>query len=309
MQDFEDCKMSWLVSIGRDCLNRANLNELWRYRRKLLRPVQGDLPMLTTYLRPDHPLVSHADLDTYFQAIRFALKAMYDEGEIRGAILTDEIHLESLYPVPLVTPHAHILLLSAHPITQAHLDHFKTLMLQFRGQFRDAASHTTDDPAWARYRRKVALFKTGIVKTKTRKPPMAMVTDPRLKVELPISLDLKPIPTQDDFAAVLGYPAKPIALASAYRKTRAILIRENPQDLDLLAQNIDEFFVGSDLLLAKRRSPAYFGACDARRKRGTPYIGAPGGLLRDGDHRDETKALLAKLNAETKVTAATQNSI
>src|ERR1035437_10982172 len=43
MQDFEDCKMSWLVSIGRDCLNRANLNELWRYRRKLLRPVQGDL--------------------------------------------------------------------------------------------------------------------------------------------------------------------------------------------------------------------------------------------------------------------------
>lgn len=401
MQDFENWESDWVVGIARACLNRADLGELWRYRRTVLTPVQGDmlrvvqakidrqpekfgrerqrydqmaglvlmsnwhraidfctcmdqearkryrimtdkrpvrncglwricahcawrrefdlqkrflttfnagmwswltpsftgnLPMLSCYLNPNHPFVSHADLHTYFQAIRFAVKTMYHEGRIRGAILTDDLHLESLHPVPLVTPHAHILVLTAEPLTQDDLDHFKALMVRHRGLIWDLVSGGKDDPGWSRYDQKRQMVEKGLLKTKPRKPPFVMVPDSSLKVELPISLDLQPVPTQKDFEAVLGYPAKPVDLVGAYVKARAMLLRENPQNLDLLAQNVDEFIMGCDLILSSLKSPFCIGACDARRKRGTPYIGVPGKSLADEAHRDQTKALLAKLN-------------
>lgn len=412
MQDFEDWKTSWLVGIGRDCLNRANLNELWRYRRRLLTSTQdgllrivqdkidlqpekfarerqdyaemaglvlmsnwdriidfctcmdrearldyglmkvdkehpdrrwgqpncrqwrfcahcawrremdlqnrfldvfdegqwfwltasftGNLPMLSGYLNRNHPLFSHADLVAYYEAIRFAVDSMVENGVFLGAILTEELHLEELYPLPLVTPHSHIVVHAANSITEADLDHFKSLLLNSCGRTWDVAADSANHPAWQKYLRQRQLFKRGVIKTRPRRPPPTMVPDARLIIELPISLDLKPLPTQQDFSAVLGYPLKPVRLPSVYQRTRATLILEHPQDLQLLAQNVDEFIVGCDLLLSQLRSPVYYGACDPRRKRGTPYIGAPGALLADRDHRNETKASLFNLNAKTK---------
>ena len=154
----------------------------------------GNLPMLSSYVKRNHPLISHADLDTYFQAIRFAVQTLYDEGRIRGAILTEDIHLEWLYPVPWVTPHTHILVLSAEPITQADLDRFKDLMLQHRGLVWDVIADSENEEAWEQWRSKRVLYDAGTIKTKPRKPSVTMVPDPELTVELPISLDLRPLP-------------------------------------------------------------------------------------------------------------------
>jgi len=406
MQDFEDWETSGLIGIARACLNRADLRELWRYRRDLLTPIQadllrivqdkidgqpelfdrqrqgyaqmaglvlmsdwdraidfctcmdigarhryhlmnkkrrklncgqwrfcahcawrremdlqcrflrtfnqglwswltasftGNLPMLSSYLNPDHRLVSHADIDTYLGAIRFAIKTMTDEGVFRGAILNEELHLESLYPLPLVTPHSHILILSNEPIVQAHLDRFQALTHQYRGQVWDLVSTGPNDARWEDYALKLTAHAKGFTETKPRRPPMLMVPDPRLKVELPINLDLKELQTQVDFAAVLDYPIKPVEITSPYLKARNALLRENPSDLEMLAQNVDEFIVASDLILTPRRSPVYYGACDPRRRRRTPYIGAPGSLVEDVDHRDQTKELLANLHPTAKI--------
>ena len=81
-------------------------------------------------------------------------------------------------------------------ITQADLDHFKALILQYRGMVWDLVSGGSDDPGWDKYRQRLALFDPDRIKTKPRKPPMVMVTDPSLRVELPLSLDLQSLPTQ-----------------------------------------------------------------------------------------------------------------
>lgn len=83
---------------------------------------------------------------------------------------------------------------------------------------------------------------------------------------------------------------KTVKLAKAYRATRDILVRENPDGLELLAQNVNDLIRGVDLLLRPRRCPVYFGDCDPRRRK--RYIGAPGVLLKDAEYQSETKRLL-----------------
>jgi len=254
----------------------------------------GNLPLLSTYLNRHHTVLTHADLITYWDAIRFAVNQLVNEGTFRGAVLVEEIHLETLHPMALVTPHSHIIILTDAPLDQASLDRFTSLLLQFRGQVWSLGNTDADDRQWHDHHRKVARWEAGRLKTKPRNPTMVMVTDPRLKVELPISLDLQPLATEREFSDRLGYIAKPVGLQRAYVKTRSMLIQEkNWNGLELLAQNTDEFILSFDHLLRRRRSPAYFGACDARRK--TRYIGQPGQLLEDEGHRNAIKAALKRL--------------
>jgi hypothetical protein len=239
--------------------------------------------------------LSHIDLVTYWDAIRHAVRRMLEEGIIRGAVLAEEIHLDSLMPVALVTPHSHVLALLDKVPTDSQLDQAKAWIRDFSGIGWDFAAELAPDNRWKDYYEKMAHWDLHLIKTKPRKPGTLMLNDPNLRIELPVSLDVKMLATQSALSCRLGYLAKTIPLGKVYLMDREILLRENPDHLEFLAQNVEEFLWAVDNLLLPRRSPAYFGACDARCNH---YIGASGAHLKDPGHREETKDLLRDLAAE-----------
>ena len=205
----------------------------------------------------------------------------------------EELHVESLYPVSVVTPHSHVIVLGDRPLDEADKARIKAWIVEFRGKVIDLETEA-DNPKWDRYIIERDFYKRGIRKTKPRKPPISMEIDTRLNAELPVSLKFQLLPTERDFSNGLDYLVKPIALASAYQKTRDALIQNNPEGLECLARNVSDFIIGVDLLLTPRRSPTYIGQCDPRR-RSVPYIGVPGAILEDSCYRANTKAKLRRL--------------
>ena len=285
---------AWRRQMDLQCRFLSKFSEgLWY---SLTASFTGNLPMVGGNLQRNNPPVSHADLIVYWDAIRSAVAFMTEAGVFRGAVLTEELHLESLYPWVLVTPHTHVLVLANDVLGEVELARFQARLQQFKGSVIDWGRTINDDEGrWGSYHVAFEKWKLNERKTKPRLPQPFMKIDSRLRLELPISLDCKVLPTQADFARRISYQMKPHTLAKLYEKSRAILLRENPEGLEFLTQNVNDFIVMSDLLLTPRRSPAYYGSCDARRP---VYKGNKGYLLDDQDHRAETKALLKSLNAD-----------
>jgi hypothetical protein len=60
---------------------------------------KGNLPMNIDHISGIEPAITHTDLITYWDAIRFALNTMIEEKVFWGAVLTEELHL------PIGSPH------------------------------------------------------------------------------------------------------------------------------------------------------------------------------------------------------------
>jgi hypothetical protein len=155
----------------------------------------GFLPMNSGCVKCSPIPITHNDLIVYWDANRFAIEQMVETGMIRGAVMVEELHIESLYPVSVVMPHSHAVVLLDTPFDEADMAMTKTWIAEFCGKVMDVETEA-DDPRWDRYIIEREFYKMGIRRTKPRKPPIAMEINPLLKAELPVSLKFQSLPTE-----------------------------------------------------------------------------------------------------------------
>ena len=273
-----------------------------------------------------HRLLTHCDLDTYWDAARHAVRFLVDEGVISGAVLQDELHLEQLFPSVLVLPHMHMVFW-AKKLPDNFAERIKELMLEHRGEVWNLHNDSIETPRWQRHFERLRRWRKEMKtakknspndlqrknskktsKPKPRMPPLLMVSDPAMKVELPISIDGPTLlPTRHDFAQRLSYQMKPTKLAEVYEQMRPLVLEQHGQaGLIWLNDNVTEFIHGLDEWLLPRRQPCLLGTCNPHARR---YAGAKGDDVRDKDFQRGTKEILGDLQLEKAAQQAAATTI
>lgn len=203
------------------------------------------------------------DVEDYWNAGGSALRRLKSDGQIDGAVWSEEISVHSFDPL-LVRPHIHALL-TCETVSESHDATTQQLVEEFVGNGWDPESGDYQP-------------------------------DPDAIVRLqPDSLTL-PLQSQADFSNVLFYMIKPINLAEPYNRA----FSSGTADVLAVNQNVNQFFAGHRLHTDGRKQLQTIGNLDPRNRSG--FIGVSKEIRATSRHKTEIRQLLKALASENTET-------
>jgi len=178
------------------------------------------------------------NLALYWDACVYAIKRMVQEGYFKGAVWSEELHIQSFLNYE-GQPHVHVVIM-ADALPMANIELLKTYVCEYRGQ--------TYDP------------QQGV-----------FVPDDDSKVTHTVSTRTRPVKTRFYFANVLSYLAKASDLSKPYQRDFKDAMRRGRGAVAELNQNVTEILNGFADQARNRRQIDYKGQLDARSS--TKFVG------------------------------------